>query len=97
MATRKANGSPRGRSVLRLYAQTQSNNKINAPECQCCEEAAKDYEELEKVVGDLALLVKQLARALKKSRPDNVLPDMAMDYLKRKELLASPLREVSNA
>ena len=64
------------------------------PECRSCEEAAKDYEELEKVVGDLALLVKQLAHALKKDRPNNVLPDRAMDYLKRKELLGSPLREV---
>jgi len=69
----------------------------DVPECQCCKEAAKDYEELEKVVDDLALLVKQLAHALKKDRPDKVLPDRAMDYLKRKELLGSPLREVYNA
>jgi hypothetical protein len=67
------------------------------PECQSCEEAAKDYEELEKVVDDLAQLVKQLARALRNTNPDAELPAKALDYLKRKELLGSPLREVSNA
>jgi len=67
------------------------------PECQSCEEAAKDYKELEKVVGDLTILVKQLAHLLKKSSPDKALPDAAMDYLKRKDLLGSPLREVPNA
>jgi len=67
------------------------------PECQRCEEAAKDYEELEKVVDDLAQMVKRLARALRKSNPDTELPAKALDYLKRKELLGSPLREVPNA
>lgn len=66
------------------------------PECQGCEEAAKDYEELEKVVDDLAQIVKRLASSLRKATPDNDLPDKAMDYLKRKELLGSPLREVPN-
>ena len=66
------------------------------PECQSCEEAAKDYEELEKVVGDLALLVKRLSHSLRKASPDNALPEKALDYLKRKELLGSPVRKVSN-
>ena len=49
------------------------------------------------IVDDLAQLVKQLVRSLRKANPDNALPDKALDYLKRKELLGSPFREVSNA
>jgi hypothetical protein len=49
------------------------------PECQSCVEAAK-------VVDDLAQMVKQLARSLRKATPDNALPDKALDYLKRKGL-----------
>lgn len=67
------------------------------PECRSCEAAAKDYEELEKVVDDLVEIVKRLAHSLRKASPNNDLPDNALDYLKRKELLGSPLREVSNA
>lgn len=67
------------------------------PECGDCKAAAKDYAELEKVVDDLAQLVKRLAHSLRKAAPDNELPDKALDYLKREELCGTPLREVSNA
>lgn len=48
------------------------------------------------VVDDLVYLVKQLVRSINNDRPDKVLSARAMDYLKRKELLGSPMREVSN-
>jgi hypothetical protein len=67
------------------------------PECQDCKEAAKDYEELEKVVDDLAQLVRRLARSLRKTAPDNGLSEKALGYLKRKELLGSPVRKATNA
>ena len=51
-------------------------------------------EQSEKVMGELAQLVKRLAHSLRKAAPDNELPEKALDYLKRKELLGSPLREL---
>lgn len=66
-------------------------------ECQSCEDAAKDYAELIKIAGDLAVLVVRLACALRKATPDNDLPEKAMDYLKRNDFDCDPLRDVSNA
>lgn len=43
-------------------------------------------------VDDLAALVKQLVRALRKAAPDHALAAGALDYLKRKDLIGSPLR-----
>jgi|CXWL01.1.fsa_nt_gi hypothetical protein len=54
-------------------------------------------EQSENVVGDLAYLVRQLVHSIKNDRADKVLSERAMDYLKRKELLGSLLREVPNA
>lgn len=54
-------------------------------------------EQSETIVDDLAQLVKRLVHQLRKAAPDNELSEKALDYLKRKELLGSPLREVSNA
>lgn len=48
-------------------------------------------------VGDLAMLVAQLARALRKAAPAHDLPARAMDYLQREGLCGSPLREAPNA
>ena len=44
-------------------------------------------------VDDLAMLVRRLAHALRKSAPDHDLPEKALDYLARHSLTASPLRE----
>lgn len=49
-------------------------------------------EQSENVVDDLAYLVKQLVRSIQRDSPDKVLAERAMDYLKRKELCGSPLR-----
>lgn len=54
-------------------------------------------EQSETIVDDLAQLVKRLAHQLRKAAPDNELSDKALDYLKRKKLYESPLRDVSNA
>ena len=49
--------------------------------------------ELRATVDDLSALVRRLVQALTKAAPDNDLPAKAMDYLKRKGLQGSPLRE----
>lgn len=46
-------------------------------------------------VDDLAALVRQLARSLSKAAPDHALPAKAVDYLRRKGLQGSPLRDES--
>ena len=48
-------------------------------------------------VDDLAMLVKRLAHSLEKVSPDSDLPGKAIDYLKRKGLQGSPLRQGDNA
>lgn len=48
-------------------------------------------------MGDLAMLTKRLAQALRKAAPDNELPAQALDYLRREGLTGSPLRETPNA
>lgn len=62
-------------------------------ECGACEQAQKDYAELERVTDDLAVLVLRLARSLRKAAPDNDLSTKALDYLRRKGLKASPMRK----
>jgi len=54
-------------------------------------------EQSETIVDDLAQLVKQLVHQLRKAAPGNELSEKAMDYLKRKGLLGSPLRDMPNA
>lgn len=44
------------------------------------------------VVGDMAVLVKQLVQALRKAAPGNDLAGKSLDYLKRHGLQGSPLR-----
>jgi len=63
------------------------------PDCFACERAQQDQLELEQVVDDLATLVLRLVRDLRKAAPDNELTAKALDYLKRKALTGSPLRE----
>ena len=46
--------------------------------------------------GDLAALVAQLVRALRKAAPEHDLPARALDYLQREGLCGSPLRETPN-
>lgn len=67
------------------------------PECQSCEEAAKDYAELEKVVDDLTYLSKRLVQKLRKSGENKVLCDSAMDYLKRRRLTKINLSRKADA
>lgn len=43
-------------------------------------------------VDDLSALVRQLVQRLRKAAPDNDLSEKALDYLKRKGLLGSPMR-----
>lgn len=45
------------------------------------------------VVDDLAMLVRRLVRSLEKANPGTDLAPQALDYLKRKGLQGSPLRE----
>lgn len=48
-------------------------------------------------LDDLAQLVAQLVRALRKAAPDNDLSERALGYLKRKGLIGSPLRASADA
>ena len=48
-------------------------------------------------VEDLSALAARLARALRKAAPEHNLPALAMDYLQRKGLCGSPLRDAPNA
>lgn len=73
------------------------DEELYDPECSACERAQKDYAELERVTDDLAALVRRLAHSLKKAVPSNDLPEKAMDYLKRKDLQGSPLRDEAEA
>jgi phage gpG-like protein len=73
------------------------NEEIYDPDCGACERAQQDYAELERVTDDLAALVRQLVRSLRKAAPDNELADKALDYLKRKGLQGSPLRHNTEA
>jgi hypothetical protein len=43
-------------------------------------------------VRELAMLVKKLSLALRKSNPDATLPNKALDYLHQNNLMGSPLR-----
>jgi len=64
------------------------------PDGWLCKEEAED---LQRNVGDLAMLVAKLARALRKAAPEHELPTRAMGYLQREGLCGSPLRETPNA
>lgn len=63
------------------------------PACGACERAQADYAELERNATDLAALVTRLAHALRTAAPYSKLPDSALDYLRQKKLLGSPLRK----
>lgn len=67
-------------------------DEIMDPDCTACQQAQKDYKELDKIAGDLAVLVVRLSRALRKASPDNDLPTAAMDYLKKNDFDCDPLR-----
>ena len=45
-------------------------------------------------MGDLAMLTKRLAQALRKAAPDNELPAQALDYMRRTRIDGSPYRKV---
>lgn len=51
-----------------------------------------EVRELAEVVDDLSALTKRFVQRLRKAAPGNDLPDQALDYLKRKGLLGSPMR-----
>ena len=71
------------------------NDELYNPDCSACEQAQKDYAELERVTDDLAMLVTRLARSLRKAEPNNELTAQALDYLKRSGLEGSPFRGAS--
>jgi hypothetical protein len=67
------------------------------PECQSCENAAKDYEELEKVADDLTYLIKRLVQELRKSDENSKLCAAAIDFLKRRKLTKINLSRKADA
>lgn len=69
-----------------------SREEMYDPDCPWCEQAAQDYEKLEREADDLATLVRRLVRALRSAAPANDLADKAMDYLERHNRRGEPLR-----
>ena len=69
-------------------------DELYDPYCGGCEMAQEDYKELEKVVDELSVLVRRLARRLEKLDNNNELSVLAMDYLTRNNLMGAPLRHV---
>jgi len=69
------------------------NNEIYNLDCASYSQTHKDYSEMSQVTDDLVELVKRLAYLLRKASPDNKLPEKALDYLQRKGLSGSPLRD----
>ncbi|AMW64508.1 hypothetical protein QIT80_gp48 (endogenous virus) [Pseudomonas phage phiAH14a] len=51
-----------------------------------------EVRELAAIVDDLCALTKQFAQSLRKAAPGNDLPEKALDYLRRKGLQGSPMR-----
>ncbi len=64
--------------------------------CVGCEIAQVDYDELEKITQDLAMLVTRLSRNLKLIDPDNIIATQAMEYLIANKFIGSPLRDNTN-
>lgn len=54
-----------------------------------------EVEEKDAIIGDLAMLVRRLSVVVTRVSPQNTIPNQALDYLRRKELLGSPLRSDS--
>ena len=52
-----------------------------------------DVEEQKQLADDLVYLISRLVQALRKASPDHDLARLSTDYLKRKGLCGSPLRE----
>ncbi len=48
-------------------------------------------------IGDLGMLVARLVRQVRKHDPKNDVAEKAMDYLRRKDLTGSVLREIESA
>lgn len=61
--------------------------------CSFCEQAQEDYASMEKVTDNLAMMAAQLIRALRKADPGNALAERSLEYLKKENLLGSPLRK----
>ena len=64
------------------------------PACASCEDAQKDYDNLEMVANNLAAIVRRLAHALRDVSPTHDLPGKALDYLKREGFAGQPIRKV---
>jgi len=73
-----------------------SYDEVYDTACVGCEIAQTDYEALEKVAQDLAILVTRLSRNLRIIDPDNAIAAQAMEYLIVNKLIGSPLRDNTN-
>ncbi len=73
-----------------------SYDEVYDTACVGCEIAQTDYDNLEKVTQDLAILVTRLSRNLKIIDPDNAIAAQALEYLIVNKLIGSPLRDNTN-
>jgi hypothetical protein len=78
-----------------LVKKAEQINHSYAHQSRAASTSANVAQGAEAVVADLSMLVRQLVHSLRKAAPDNALSDRAVDYLKRKGLAGSPLREAA--
>lgn len=75
----------RSREYADLEVQVESEREANAV-------LTEEQERLCRQVNDLATLTLRLVAKLQKAAPSSDLPERAIDYLRRHDLLGSPLR-----
>lgn len=63
---------------------------------RAAEMVAEETAELRAQLDEMAMLIRRLVHSLRIAKPDSELPAQALDYLSRKGLQGTPLRESSD-
>jgi hypothetical protein len=87
------NPSPREMETAKCNCHARLANEVLASSTTALSWLQEHDRALQKQADDLAALVRQLAYSLGKAAPNHGLPARAVDYLKRKNLQGSILRE----
>lgn len=68
-------------------------NTVYSLSCQLAQRTG-EVRELAGIVDDLTALTRRLVHHLAKAAPESLVPDQGLDYLKRKGLQGSPMRDL---
>ena len=68
-------------------------NTVYSLSCQLAQRTG-EVRELAGIVDDLIALTRRLVHHLAKAAPESLVPDQSLDYLKRKGLQGSPMRDL---